>query len=610
MREVLIKSAIELTIEQKQKLESGLRKKYKQEIKVKYEIDDILGGIVIVDGQELVDGSIAKKIGQIKDTARKIVNKMEISDISNLINEQAKKEVDKSKKEIELLKKQAFEIPQLLKKQIDSIVEKNIDTSVCGKITAVGDGVIYISGLDSCKLGELLRINKDTYAIAMNLESQSVGAILINNTDEVEYGDIVYTTNEIVAVPVGDEVLGRAINPLGQPVDGKKEFYTNKSRKIENPAPSIVDRDKVNTPLNTGILAIDAMIPIGRGQRELIIGDRQTGKTSIAIDTIINQKDKNVICIYVAIAQRASVVAGILRTLQKHDAMSYTTVVVSTADQPAPLQYIAPYTGCAIAEEFMYQGKDVLIVYDDLSKHAVAYRTISLLLKRPSGREAYPGDIFYIHSRLLERAAKLSKERGGGSITALPIIETQAGDISSYIPTNIISITDGQIYLEKELFRAGIRPAVNVGLSVSRVGGAAQPPAIRKLSSKLRLDLAHYRELAVFSQFGSELDEATRNILEQGEKITEALKQPEYKPMSVLREILYLYIIINEYLKDIDKKKITIFLYEFYQFFRSSYPIDAKMIRETGALNAQQNDTINKAIEQFKAHFLSKHGEE
>lgn len=600
MRELIIKSATRLSTQQKKKLEDGLGRKYKEKLSFRYEIEDILGGLVIVDGEKLIDSSIHTRISKLKGTSRAIVEKLD-----------AESTADRSTAEASRLsiEKETKQIPNLIKKQLDDILDKGIDTSICGRVTAVGDGVVYISGLSTCKLGELLLINKDTYAIAMNLEDNSVGGILINNADDVEYGDIVYTTNEIVAVPVGKELLGRAINPLGQPVDGLRPFHTNKTRKIENPAPSIVERDKVDTPLNTGILAIDSMIPIGRGQRELIIGDRQTGKTSIAIDTIINQKDKNVICIYVAIAQRASVVASILRTLKKHDAMSYTTLVVSTADQAAPLQYIAPYTGCALAEEFMYQGKDVLIVYDDLSKHAVAYRTISLLLKRPSGREAYPGDIFYIHSRLLERAAKLSKEMGDGSITALPIIETQAGDISSYIPTNIISITDGQIYLEKELFRAGIRPAVNVGLSVSRVGGAAQPPAVRRLSSKLRLDLAHYRELAVFSQFGSELDETTRRILEQGEMITEALKQPEYRPMSVLREILYLYIIVNGHLQDIERKKITTFLYDFYKHFCNSYPIATREIRKTGDLTPQLNEVIDKAIEQFKVYFLSKDSE-
>lgn len=601
MRNLLIKSSIELTPVQKKKLEEGLRLKYNEEIEFKYLVENILGGIVIIDGEKLIDVSMSSELLKIKKETAKIIS--QVHSIGTVTAKRIRENLaDELQQDIPEIKTQ--DIPMFLKTQLDNIVIRDININICGKVITVADGIIQISGLSTCKYGELLLVNEDTFAMAMNLEKDKVGAMLFNNIDSVEYGDIVYSTGKIVEVPVGDELLGRAISPLGEPIDGKKALYTEKTRKIENPAPGILDRVKVNSPLSTGILAIDSMIPIGKGQRELIIGDRQTGKTSIAVDTIINQKNKNVICIYVAIAQRASAVANLMRKLKENDAMEYTVFVVATADDAAPLQYLAPYTGCSIAEEFMYQGKDVLIVYDDLSKHAVAYRTISLLLKRPSGREAYPGDIFYIHSKLLERAAKLSPEKGGGSITALPIIETQAGDISSYIPTNVISITDGQIYLEKELFRSGIRPAVNVGLSVSRVGGAAQPPAIRKLSSKLRLDLAHYRELAVFSQFGSDLDNATKKILLQGEKTTEALKQPEYKPMSLLREILYLYLIVNGHLQDVDKSKVIEFLEKFYKFYNNAFPLEVKALKKKGDIDEKAIDSIEKAVEGFRAFYM------
>ena len=419
------------------------------------------------------------------------------------------------------------EISSVIKEQIKNY-ETKLETSDVGTVIQVADGIARIHGLENAMQGELLEFPGEVYGMVMNLEEDNVGSVLLGDHKNINEGDIVKTTGRVVEVPVGDAMLGRVVNALGQPIDGKGPIVTTKSRQIERVASGVISRKSVDTPLQTGIKAIDAMVPIGRGQRELIIGDRQTGKTAIAIDTIINQKGQGVNCVYVAIGQKASTVANIVKTLTEYGAMAYTTVVASTASDLAPLQYIAPYAGCAIGEEWMENGKDVLVVYDDLSKHATAYRTLSLLLRRPPGREAYPGDVFYLHSRLLERAAKLSDALGGGSLTALPIIETQAGDVSAYIPTNVISITDGQIYLETEMFNSGFRPAVNAGLSVSRVGGAAQIGAMKKLASPIRVELAQYRELAAFSQFGSELDEDTRNQLAQGERIKEILKQPQY----------------------------------------------------------------------------------
>lgn len=431
------------------------------------------------------------------------------------------------------------------------------DERTCGKIIYSGDGIIHISGLSDVKYNELLEVQGGYKALALNLERDSVGAVLFSGEDKVRFGDLVYSTGKTVQMPVGEGYLGRIVDPLGDPIDGLAEIQAEEYRPVEFPAPAIMDRGKVNKPLQTGILAIDSMIPIGRGQRELIIGDRQTGKTAIAIDTILNQKGENVICIYVSIGQKASSLAKIISTLRNRGAMEYTCVVCSTADDDAPLQYLAPYSGCALAEYFMYHGKDVLIVYDDLSKHAVAYRTMSLLLKRPAGREAYPGDVFYLHSRLLERAAKLSPEKGGGSITALPIVETLAGDISAYIPTNVISITDGQIYLESELFNSGVRPAVNVGLSVSRVGGSAQRTAIRQISGQLRVNLAQYRELAIFMQFGSDLDSETQKTLNRGAKMTDTLKQRQYLNYSVREMIVLLTVSQSELVDKIPEKKMT-----------------------------------------------------
>ena len=449
-------------------------------------------------------------------------------------------------------------IAEELKKEVRAFRFGN-RLSDAGRIVACGDGVLTIEGLPNVKNGELLYVGGDKYALVMNLETDRVGAILLTDSYELGEGDIAYSTGKIVGVPVGDMLLGRVVNPLGAPLDGGKPIESKKYRPVEAPAPAIFDRANVNEPLLTGIKAIDSMIPIGKGQRELIIGDRQTGKTAIAVDTIINQKGKDVICVYVAIGQKISSVNSVIHTLREHDALSYTVVVCSTASEPAPLQYIAPYTGTAIAEEFMHAGKDVLIVYDDLSKHAVAYRAISLLLKRPSGREAYPGDIFYIHSRLLERSAKLSEEQGGGSLTALPIIETLAGDISAYIPTNVISITDGQIYLESELFNSGVRPAVNVGLSVSRVGGSAQRKAIRQISGQLRINLAQYRELAIFMQFGSDLDSQTQKTLSRGAKLTDTLKQRQYLNYSVKEMIVLLVVSQSDLIDGVPAKKVTEF---------------------------------------------------
>ena len=439
--------------------------------------------------------------------------------------------------------------------------------------------------------------------MVLNLEEDNVGAVLLGDSRNINEGDTVKTTGRVVEVPVGDAMLGRVVNALGQPIDGKGPVNTEKFRQIERVASGVITRKSVDTPLQTGIKAIDAMVPIGRGQRELIIGDRQTGKTAIAIDTIINQKGQNVKCIYVAIGQKASTVASIVKTLEEYGAMSYTTVVASTASELAPLQYIAPYAGCAIGEEWMEQGQDVLVVYDDLSKHAAAYRTLSLLLKRPPGREAYPGDVFYLHSRLLERAARMSDEYGGGSLTALPIIETQAGDVSAYIPTNVISITDGQIYLETEMFNAGFRPAINAGLSVSRVGGAAQIKAIKKIAAPIRVELAQYRELASFAQFGSELDADTKEKLAQGERIKEMLKQPQYQPMPVEYQVMIIYAVTKKYVIDVAVDRILDFQKGLFELIDTKYPQIPETIRTTKVLDEETEKALISAIEEFKKTF-------
>ena len=494
------------------------------------------------------------------------------------------------------------EISSVIKEQIKNY-ETKLETSDVGTVIQVADGIARIHGLENAMQGELLEFPGEVYGMVMNLEEDNVGSVLLGDHKNINEGDIVKTTGRVVEVPVGDAMLGRVVNALGQPIDGKGPIATTKSRQIERVASGVISRKSVDTPLQTGIKAIDAMVPIGRGQRELIIGDRQTGKTAIAIDTIINQKGQGVNCVYVAIGQKASTVANIVKTLTEYGAMAYTTVVASTASDLAPLQYIAPYAGCAIGEEWMENGKDVLVVYDDLSKHATAYRTLSLLLRRPPGREAYPGDVFYLHSRLLERAAKLSDALGGGSLTALPIIETQAGDVSAYIPTNVISITDGQIYLETERFNPGFRPAVNAGLSVSRGGGAAQIGAMKKLASPIRVELAQYRELAAFSQFGSELDEDTRNQLAQGERIKEILKQPQYKPMPVEKQVVIIYAATRKYLLDIEVDRILEFESGLFEYISTKYPDIFEKIREEKKLSDELEDALKKAITEFKETF-------
>lgn len=494
------------------------------------------------------------------------------------------------------------EISSVIKEQIKNYTAK-LETTDVGTVIQVADGIARIHGLENAMQGELLEFSGEVYGMVMNLEEDNVGVVLLGDSRAVNEGDVVKTTGRVVEVPVGDALTGRVVNALGQPIDEKGPIDTDKYRPVERVAYGVIDRQAVDTPVQTGIKAIDSMVPIGRGQRELIIGDRQTGKTAIAVDTIINQKGQNMHCIYVAIGQKASTVAGIVKTLKEHDAMEYTTVVASTASELAPLQYIAPYAGCAIGEEWMERGEDVLIIYDDLSKHATAYRTLSLLLRRPPGREAYPGDVFYLHSRLLERASRLSKELGGGSLTAIPIIETQAGDVSAYIPTNVISITDGQIYLETEMFHAGFRPAINAGLSVSRVGGAAQIKAMKKIAGPIRTELAQYRELASFAQFGSELDDDTRERLAQGERIKEVLKQPQYQPLAVEKQIVIIYAVTRKYLLDVPVERIAEFEKGLYEFVETKYPEIYKAIRETGEINSETDVLIQKAITEFKNQF-------
>ena len=495
------------------------------------------------------------------------------------------------------------EISSVIKEQIKRYAAQ-LEVADVGTVIQVADGIARIHGLDNAMQGELLEFPGEVYGMVLNLEEDNVGAVLLGSQKNINEGDTVKTTGRVVEVPVGDAMLGRVVNALGQPIDGKGPIQTSKYRQIERVASGVISRKSVDTPLQTGIKAIDSMVPIGRGQRELIIGDRQTGKTAIALDTIINQKGQNVKCIYVAIGQKASTVASIVKTLEEYGAMAYTTVVASTASELAPLQYIAPYSGCAIGEEWMENGGDVLVVYDDLSKHAAAYRTLSLLLKRAPGREAYPGDVFYLHSRLLERAARMSDEYGGGSLTALPIIETQAGDVSAYIPTNVISITDGQIYLETEMFNSGFRPAINAGLSVSRVGGSAQIKAIKKIAAPIRTELAQYRELASFSQFGSELDADTKEKLAQGERIREMLKQPQYKPMPVEYQVIIIYAVTKKYVIDIDVDRILDFEQGLFDFIDTKYPQIPESIKETKELTADNEKALIAAIEEFKKTFI------
>ena len=494
------------------------------------------------------------------------------------------------------------EISALIKKQIENYSHK-VETNDVGSVMTVGDGVALVYGLDKAMMGELLEFDNGIYGMVMNLEEDHIGVVLLGSDREIKEGDIVKRTGRVVEVPVGDAMLGRVVNALGQPIDDKGEIKTSKSRPIERIAPGVMTRKSVSVPLQTGIKAIDAMIPIGRGQRELIIGDRQTGKTAIAIDTIINQKGKNCICIYVAIGQKNSTVAQIVEKLKKHGAMDYSVVVSATASELAPLQYIAPYAGVSIAEEWMEQGKDVLVVYDDLSKHAVAYRTISLLLRRAPGREAFPGDVFYLHSRLLERACRLNENYGGGSITALPIIETQAGDISAYIPTNVISITDGQIFLMNELFNSGQRPAVDSGLSVSRVGSAAQIKAMKQVAGSLKIELAQYRELQAFSQFGSDLDEDTKNVLNHGAVLMEVLKQPQYTPYSTNRQIIELFAAKNRYLENVGLKNIRRCLDELYRIIDIQYHDILDELDNKKIISEELNKKINTVISEFMENY-------
>ena len=495
------------------------------------------------------------------------------------------------------------EISSVIKEQIKRYAAQ-LEVADVGTVIQVADGIARIHGLDNAMQGELLEFPGEVYGMVLNLEEDNVGAVLLGAQRNVNEGDTVKTTGRVVEVPVGDAMLGRVVNALGQPIDGKGPIETNKYRQIERVASGVISRKSVDTPLQTGIKAIDSMVPIGRGQRELIIGDRQTGKTAIAIDTIINQKGQGVKCIYVAIGQKASTVAALVKTLEEFGAMSYTTVVASTASELAPLQYIAPYAGCAIGEEWMENGEDVLVVYDDFSKHAAAYRTLSLLLKRPPGREAYPGDVFYLHSRLLERAARLSDKLGGGSLTALPIIETQAGDVSAYIPTNVISITDGQIYLETEMFNSGFRPAINAGLSVSRVGGSAQIKAMKKIAAPIRVELAQYRELAAFAQFGSELDADTTEKLAQGARIREMLKQPQYQPMPVEKQVIIIYAATRKYLLDIPVEQVLPFEKALFEYVDTKYPDVPEAIRTEKVISDETEAKLVKAIEECKADFL------
>lgn len=492
------------------------------------------------------------------------------------------------------------EISSILKENIRNY-EAKAEISNIGSILEVGDGIARIYGLRNVMSNELVEFEdgKGTLGITLNLEEDNVGVVILGEYTHIKEGMTVKTTGRIASVPVGDALIGRIVNPTGRPIDGKGDIVTDKTRPIERVAPGIVARKSVHQPLQTGLTAIDALTPIGRGQRELIIGDRQTGKTAIAIDTILNQKGGDVICIYVAVGQKASTVAQLAKTLEKHGAMDYSIIVSATANEPAPLQYIAPFAGVAIAEEFMEQGKHVLIVYDDLTKHAQAYRAMSLLLKRPPGREAYPGDVFYLHSRLLERAVKLNDELGGGSITALPIIETQAGDVSAYIPTNVISITDGQIFLESALFNSGVRPAINAGISVSRVGGAAQTKGIKQVAGKLRLDLAQFRELEAFAQFASDLDAATKKQLLRGQKLTEVLKQPQYKPLSVAQQVTILFAANEGFLDDIDNKNINDYKNGWFEYFEANMPELSKRLNEGAKLSEEDIEALKVQLETY-----------
>lgn len=566
-----------------------------QEIDFVIDIDkSIIGGYKIIVGDKMYDLSIESYLNRIKKSSQDKSDTQFDEYLESL-------ELDSEVKNIDAQK----QLLEEFKRQVTAFNEK-FDISHIGIVESSGDGVVYVSGLSNCKYGELLQFENGIYGIVMNLEIDRIGAVLLSGQAAVNEGSIVHHTGEVVRVPVGEVLFGRVINPIGTPIDGQGNITAKSFRRVEASAPSIMSRQSVYQPLQTGIMAIDSMIPIGRGQRELIIGDRKTGKTAIAVDTIINQKGKGVFCVYVAIAQKASSIAEIVERLKSNGALDYTTVVASTASDTAAMQYLAPYAGCAVAEEMMYNGKDVLVVYDDLSKHAIAYRTMSLLLRRPPGREAYPGDVFYLHSRLLERASKLSEKMGGGSMTALPIIETMDSDISAYIPTNVISITDGQIYLEAELFNAGQRPAVNVGLSVSRVGGEAQNKAMRKVAGKLRILLAQYRELAVFSQFASDLDKSTRESLDNGIRLMQSLVQPQYSPYPVEDQVILLQMAINKTLLDVPIKDVRTFNQGYLNYILATRGEIRKSIAETGDITSEQVDALNKAAAEYKEQYMAK----
>ena len=573
---VLISYVVPPTDDQLNKMKEFLKEKcHADALDVTLKEDkNLLGGFIIRAGNEEYDWSMRGRLQQIE---RSMKENVAAADNMN-------------------------DIITILKTEID---ESAFDTNKreVGNVTWIGDGIVTIKGIDHAMYGEIVIFDTGVKGMVQDIRRNEIGCILFGRDTGMKEGTRVIRSGKRAGIPVGEGFLGRVINALGEPIDGKGEIPSVDYRPIENDAPSIVDRKSVSVPMETGILAIDSMFPIGRGQRELIIGDRQTGKTSIAMDAILNQKGKDVICIYVAIGQKASTIAKLVRTLEVHDALSYTTVVSATASDPASLQYIAPYSGTSLAEYFMYKGKDVLIVYDDLSKHAVAYRALSLLLERSPGREAYPGDVFYLHSRLLERSSRLTPEAGGGSITALPIIETQAGDVSAYIPTNVISITDGQIYLETEMFNSGFRPAVNAGLSVSRVGGSAQIKAMKKIAAPIRVELAQYRELASFAQFGSELDADTKEKLEQGVRIKEVLKQPQYKPMPVQYQVIILYVATKKYLLDVPVENITRFESEFFEFLDTQYPQVPQAIKEEQVISDETEKTLVTAIEEFKKRF-------
>lgn len=553
---------------------------------------ELLGGFIVVLGNKVYDRSIRSHLGKLKNF---IVDDEDVPYRADAL-EEGDFNIDFN----------AEDFGQVTKARIKEYTGA-LDVTEIGTVTYSGDGIVHVEGLEGCKYGELLEFESNAYGIVMNLSKESIGAVLLNNAIDVAEGSTVRNTGTVVQVPVGEQLLGRVISPLGVPLDGKGKLHATRYRTIEAEAPRIIDRQAVKNPLETGIMFVDSMIPIGKGQRELIIGDRQTGKTAIAIDTILNQKGKNVFCVYVAIGQKASTISSIIQTLDEEGALDYTVIVASTGSDTASMQYIAPYAGCAVGEEFMYSGKDALIVYDDLSKHAVAYRTMSLLLRRPPGREAYPGDVFYLHSRLLERAAKMSDENGGGSLTALPIIETMSGDISAYIPTNVISITDGQIYLESELFNAGIRPGVNVGLSVSRVGGSAQTKAMRKVAGRLRLDLAQYRELAVFAQFASDLDKATQQTLDQGAKLTESLKQGQYSPLPMASQVILLYVAVNKYLVKIPMEHVKEFNRGYLNYVDTNHPDVRISINKTGDLPESTVSKLRKAAEDYVVIYCQTH---